>query len=162
MTIYDFEVETRGGGKKSLATYQGQVLLIVNTATECGFTPQYAGLQQLYDRYKAQGFQILDFPCNQFAGQAPGTDEEIHTFCTGRFGITFEQFAKIDVNGENESPLYAWLKAQKGGLLGGRIKWNFTKFLVDRNGDVAGRFAPTTTPEALEREIAALLQVVES
>lgn len=157
MSIYDFTVETRGGEKKSLADYQGQVLLIVNTATECGFTPQYPGLQDLYDRYKAQGFQILDFPCNQFANQAPGTDEEIHTFCTGRFGITFEQFAKIDVNGANESPLYTWLKSQKAGLLGGRIKWNFTKFLVDKRGNVVGRFAPTTTPDALEKEVAALL-----
>lgn len=157
MSIYDFTVETRGGEKKSLADYQGQVLLIVNTATECGFTPQYPGLQELYNRYKAQGFQILDFPCNQFANQAPGTDEEIHTFCTGRFGITFEQFAKIDVNGANESPLYTWLKSQKAGLLGGRIKWNFTKFLVDKSGNVVGRFAPTTTPDALEKEVAALL-----
>jgi len=157
MSIYDFTVGTRDGGTRSLADYKDQVLLIVNTATACGFTPQYEGLQRLYDTYKARGFQILDFPCNQFAGQAPGTNEEIHAFCTGRFGITFEQFAKIDVNGANESPLYTWLKAQKGGVLGGRIKWNFTKFLVDRKGNVVERFAPIVTPEALEKAVAALL-----
>lgn len=157
MSIYDFTVAKRGGGTKSLADYKDQVLLIVNTATACGFTPQYEGLQLLYSKYKARGFRILDFPCNQFAGQAPGTDEEIHAFCTGRFGVTYEQFAKIDVNGANEAPVYTWLKKQKTGLLGGRIKWNFTKFLVDRNGNVVGRFAPTTTPEALDKEIEALL-----
>ncbi len=161
MNVYDFEVEMRGGEKKNLADYRGKVLLIVNTATECGFTPQYPGLQALYDKYRAQGFEILDFPCNQFANQAPGTDEEIHTFCTGRFGITFEQFAKIDVNGDDASPLYVWLKKQKGGVLGERIKWNFTKFLIDRDGNVVDRFAPTTTPEALDKEVAALVSAFE-
>lgn len=157
MSIYDFSVKTRDGAEQALSAYRGKVLLIVNTATGCGFTPQYSGLQSLYERYAAQGFEILDFPCNQFAHQAPGDDQEIHDFCTGRFGITFPQFAKIEVNGEKESPLYAWLKKQKGGLLGGGIKWNFTKFLLDRQGNVVGRYAPTETPAALEAKIQALL-----
>lgn len=157
MTVYDFKVRTMDGSEKSLADYKGKVLLIVNTATACGFTPQYAGLQELYKKYEAKGFEILDFPCNQFAGQAPGSSDEIHSFCTGRFGITFPQFEKIDVNGKNESPLYTWLKGQKGGMMGSKIKWNFTKFLVDREGEVVARFAPTKTPDALEKEIAALL-----
>lgn len=157
MSIYDFTVKDATGGEISLSEYKGKVLLIVNTATACGFTPQYAGLQELYEKYKAKGFEILDFPCNQFANQAPGTDEEIGSFCTGRFGITFKQFAKIDVNGENQSPLYAWLKAQKGGMGGSNIKWNFTKFLVDKDGAVAGRYASTKTPAALEKEIAKLI-----
>lgn len=157
MPIYDFTVSRADGGAQSLEAYRGKALLIVNTATGCGFTPQYAGLEALYQRYAGRGFEILDFPCNQFGGQAPGTDEEIHAFCTGRFGITFPQFAKVDVNGEGEAPLYAWLKAQKGGLAGKGIKWNFTKFLVDREGNVAGRFGPTVTPEALDRKVAALL-----
>ncbi len=153
MSIYDFKVETFTGEEKDLASYQGKVLLIVNTATGCGFTPQYEGLQKLYEKYASQGFEILDFPCNQFLGQAPGTDDEIHAFCTGRFGTTFAQFAKIEVNGKGASPLYAWLKQQRGG----RIKWNFTKFLVDREGKVIDRFAPTTTPAALDGRIAAAL-----
>lgn len=157
MTVYDFKVRTMDGSEKSLADYKGEVLLIVNTATACGFTPQYAGLQELYKKYEAKGFEILDFPCNQFAGQAPGSSDEIHSFCTGRFGITFPQFERIDVNGKNESPLYTWLKGQKGGMMGSKIKWNFTKFLVDREGEVVARFAPTKTPDALEKEIAALL-----
>ena len=158
MGFYDIVVKDKSGEDVSLSVYKGKVLVVVNTATGCGFTPQYEGLQKLYDTYKDKGFEILDFPCNQFAGQAPGTDDEIHAFCTGRFGIAFEQFARIDVNGKNESPLYNWLKAQKTGLLGGRIKWNFTKFLIDRNGNVVGRFAPTTAPEALGKEIESLLQ----
>lgn len=157
MTVYDFVVRDAKGNDVSLSDYRGKVLLIVNTATACGFTPQYTGLQELYEKYRDKGFEILDFPCNQFAHQAPGTDEEIGSFCTGRFGITFKQFAKIDVNGEQESPLYRWLKAQKGGIGGANIKWNFTKFLVNQNGEVIDRFAPTTTPAALEKEIAKLL-----
>ena len=157
MNIYDFKVKATDGTEKSLADYQGKALLIVNTATECGFTPQYTGLQELYTKYADKGFEILDFPCNQFAGQAPGSSDDIHTFCTGRFGVTFPQFDKIDVNGENESPLFKFLKSKKGGLLGGRIKWNFTKFLVDRDGNVVARFAPTKTPADFEKEIAALL-----
>ncbi|MBQ6467455.1 MAG: glutathione peroxidase [Clostridia bacterium] len=157
MSIYDFTVKDMQGNDVSLSQYEGKVLLIVNTATGCGFTPQYDGLQDLYEKYQDKGFEILDFPCNQFANQAPGSDEEIASFCTGRFGITFPQFSKIDVNGENEAPLYTWLKAQKGGVLGSRIKWNFTKFLVDRNGNVIERFAPTVTPEKLDGEVAKLL-----
>ena len=157
MSLYDFSVKTRDGKDVSLKDYEGKVLLIVNTATGCGFTPQYTGLQELYNKYKDQGLEILDFPCNQFLNQAPGSDEEIHTFCTGRFGITFPQFAKIDVNGKNEHPLYTFLKKQKGGKLGSRIKWNFTKFLVGRDGAVLNRFAPTDTPEQIEQFIKDLL-----
>ncbi len=154
MNIYDFSVKTRDGKEVSLKDYEGKVLLIVNTATGCGFTPQYKGLQELYVKYKEQGFEILDFPCNQFLNQAPGTDDEIHTFCTGRFGITFPQFAKIDVNGKNEDPLYTYLKSKKHGFCNSRIKWNFTKFLVARDGTVLERFAPTDTPEKIESVLA--------
>ena len=157
MSLYDFSVKTRDGKDVSLNDYEGKVLLIVNTATGCGFTPQYTGLQELYNKYKDQGLEILDFPCNQFLNQAPGSDEEIHTFCTGRFGITFPQFAKIDVNGKNEHPLYTFLKKQQGGKLGSRIKWNFTKFLIGRDGAVLKRFAPTDTPEQIEQFIKDLL-----
>ena len=153
MNIYDFKVKAQDGSNVSLADYKGKVLLIVNTATGCGFTPQYDGLQDLYEKYQAQGFEILDFPCNQFANQAPGDDGEIHSFCTGRYGITFPQFSKIDVNGKNESPLFRYLKSQKGGIMGSSIKWNFTKFLVDKNGNVIDRFAPTATPDKIESKI---------
>ena len=158
MTLYDFSVKARDGKEISLKEYQGKVLLIVNTATGCGFTPQYTGLQELYNKYKAQGFEILDFPCNQFLNQAPGTDDEIHTFCTGRFGITFPQFAKIDVNGKNEDPLYKYLKSQKGGKLTSKIKWNFTKFLIAKDGTVLQRFAPTDTPEKIDEYVAKAIQ----
>lgn len=157
MSIYDFKVKGKNGEEVSMKDYEGKVLLIVNTATGCGFTPQFDGLQDLYEKYKEQGFEILDFPCNQFGNQAPGTDEEITDFCNSRYGITFTQFAKIDVNGAEEEPLYTYLKSQKGGLMGSKIKWNFTKFLVDKSGKVVGRFAPTKTPEALDSEIAKLL-----
>lgn len=157
MSIYDYEVKTMNGEKKSMAEYRGKVLLIVNTATGCGFTPQYAGLQDLYEKYQEQGLEILDFPCNQFANQAPGEDEEIASFCTGRFGITFPQFHKIEVNGANEEPLYTYLKSQKGGVLGSKIKWNFTKFLVDREGNVVERFAPMATPDSMEEAVKKLL-----
>ena len=157
MTIYDFSVKARDGKEVSLKDYQGKVLLVVNTATGCGFTPQYKGLQELYNKYKDKGLEILDFPCNQFANQAPGNDDEIHTFCTGRFGITFPQFAKIDVNGKNEDPLYKYLKSQKGGLCTSKIKWNFTKFLVAKDGTVLKRFAPTVTPEKIDAYIAKVL-----
>ena len=153
MNIYDFSVKTAEGKDVSLKTYQGKVLLIVNTATGCGFTPQYDGLQDLYEKYQVQGLEILDFPCNQFAHQAPGSDEEIHSFCTGRYGITFPQFAKINVNGKDADPLYVYLKSQKKGKINSSIKWNFTKFLVSKNGSVAERFAPTDTPEKLEAYI---------
>lgn len=157
MNIYDFTVKDAKGHDINLSDYKGKALLIVNTATGCGFTPQYSGLQSLYEKYKNKGFEILDFPCNQFGSQAPGTDEEIGSFCTGRFGITFKQFAKIDVNGENQSPLYAWLKEQIGGIGGTKIKWNFTKFLINKNGDAVGRYASTKTPAALDKEIAKLI-----
>ena len=154
MVLYDLSVKARDGSDVPLKNYEGKVLLIVNTATGCGFTPQYDGLQDLYDKYKDKGFEILDFPCNQFLNQAPGTDEEIHTFCTGRFGITFPQFAKIDVNGKNEDPLYTYLKSQKKGKFGSKIKWNFTKFLVAKDGTVVARFAPTDTPDKIDEFVA--------
>jgi glutathione peroxidase len=156
MKIYDISVKDAKGNDVSLSEFRRKVLLIVNTATECGFTPQYSGLQSLYEKYRDQGFEILDFPCNRFGHQAPGTNEEIVSFCTGRFGITFRQFDKIDVNGENESPLYTWLKRQKGGVAGNKIKWNFTKFLIDRNGNAVTRYAPATTPAAIDKGVAKL------
>ncbi|MCD8015382.1 MAG: glutathione peroxidase [Lachnospiraceae bacterium] len=157
MGIYDYKVRDGKGQDVALSDYKGKVLLIVNTATGCGFTPQYDGLQHLYEKFADRGFEILDFPCNQFAGQAPGTDEEIASFCTGRFGITFPQFHKINVNGDKAEPLYTFLKSQAGGVMGSNIKWNFTKFLVDRSGNVVARYAPTKTPQALESEIEKLL-----
>lgn len=157
MSIYDFKVKGINGEEVNFADYKGKVLLIVNTATGCGFTPQYEGLQDLYEKYKAQGFEILDFPCNQFGNQAPGTEEEIVDFCQSRYGVTFPQFSKINVNGEGEEPLYTYLKKEKSGVMGSKIKWNFTKFLVDRNGNVIDRFAPTVTPEKIEAKIKAVL-----
>ena len=157
MSLYDLTVNDREGNPVSMKEYEGKVLLIVNTATGCSFTPQYTGLEALYDRFRSRGFAVLDFPCNQFAGQAPGTDAEIHQFCTLNFGTTFPRFAKLDVNGENESPLYTYLKQEKGGLLGSAIKWNFTKFLIDREGNVVKRFAPMDAPEKLADDIEALL-----
>ena len=136
MSIYDYKVKAKDGSEVSMKDFEGKVLLIVNTATGCGFTPQFDGLQDLYEKYQKQGFEILDFPCNQFGNQAPGSDEEIFDFCNSRYGITFPQFAKVDVNGENEEPLFGFLKSQKGGIMGNKIKWNFTKFLVDRDGNV--------------------------
>lgn len=158
MKLYEIIVKDAKGESITLSEYAGKVLLIVNTATACGFTPQYAGLQELYERYREKGFEILDFPCNEFFNQAPGTNEEIESFCSGRFGITFRQFDKIEVNGDGESPLYTWLKAQKSGIGGSNIKWNFTKFLVNRNGEVVTRFAPTTTPASIEKSIIKLLE----
>ncbi|MGL5380359.1 glutathione peroxidase [Clostridium sp.] len=175
--IYDFKVKNTNGEEISLEKYKGKVVLIVNTASGCGFTPQYEGLQKLYDENKEKGFEILDFPCNQFFNQAPGSDEELSNFCQLTYGTTFETFAKVDVNGENASELYKFLKreasqaeedeASKGlydrlkGLgfttEGNDIKWNFTKFLIDRNGKVIGRFAPTYEPEKLEEIIKELL-----
>ncbi len=157
MAFYDLTVKDAKDNKVNLSEYKGKVLLIVNTATGCGFTPQYSGLQDLYEKHKDSGFEILDFPCNQFGNQAPGTNEEIGNFCTGRFGITFRQFDKIDVNGEHESPLYTWLKSQKGGFGGANIKWNFTKFLVNQEGEVVARYAPVKTPAAIEKDITKLL-----
>ena len=136
MNIYDFKVRSAKGEDVSMADYKGKVLLIVNTATGCGFTPQYEGLQKLYDKYKDKGLEILDFPCNQFGHQAPGTEEEIQEFCTLKYKTTFPLFAKVEVNGKNEEPLFRYLKSQEGGFLGDDIKWNFTKFLVSLNGTV--------------------------
>ena len=150
MSIYDFIVKDAKGNDVSMSDYKGKVLLIVNTATGCGFTPQYDGLEKLYENYRDNGFEILDFPCNQFGNQAPGTEDEIVSFCQMRFGTKFKQFKKIDVNGESEEPLYTFLKSQKKGIGGSKIKWNFTKFLVDRDGNVVGRFGSTTTPEKIE------------
>ena len=157
MSIYDIKVKDANGNDVSLSEYKGKVLLIVNTATGCGFTPQYDGLKKKKKKYQGKGFEILDFPCNQFGNQAPGTQEEIASFCSSRYGITFRQFAKIEVNGKNQSPLYKFLKEQKGGVLGDNIKWNFTKFLVDRDGNVIERFAPTVTPEKIDKNIEEVL-----
>ena len=158
MNIYDYSVKAQDGSEVSLADYQGRILLIVNTATGCGFTPQYEGLQDLYEKYQSQGLEILDFPCNQFGHQAPGNDEEITDFCQSRYGVTFRQFKKIKVNGKDEEPLYTFLKSQKKGVMGNNIKWNFTKFLVDRKGNVVARFAPTVTPEKIDEQIKKLLE----
>ena len=156
-SIYDITVTAADGGRVSMSEYAGKVLLIVNTATGCGFTPQYAGLQSLYDKYSERGFVVLDFPCNQFAGQAPGTMDEINSFCTLNYGTIFPRFAKIKVNGEGEDPLFTFLKSRKKGVMGGRIKWNFTKFLVSRTGEVVKRYAPVTAPEKMEEDILRLL-----
>lgn len=157
MSIYEIMVKAQDGSDVSLSEYEGKVLLIINSATGCGFTPQYEGLQELYNKYRDEGFEILDFPCNQFGNQAPGSDEEIQEFCTLNYQTTFPRFAKIDVNGPNESPLFTFLKKQKRGFGGSKVKWNFSKFLVDRQGNVVGRFAPTDKPEKLELIIAELL-----
>ena len=155
--IYDIRVIDRLGEEHSMSEYKGKTLLIVNTATGCGFTPQYEGLEKLYRKYKDKGFEILDFPCNQFGRQAPGTSEEIHEFCQLKYDTSFPQFAKIEVNGANEHPLYTFLKSQKGGLLGKKIKWNFTKFLIDKDGNVIERFAPTVKPEDIDDKISAII-----
>lgn len=147
--IYQFTVLDGLGDSVSLSAYQGQVLLVVNTATQCGYTPQYEDLERIYEAYKEQGFTILDFPCNQFGGQAPGSYDDIHDFCTGTYHITFPQFAKIDVNGPNASPLYVWLKEKKPG----DIPWNFTKFLIDREGNVVSRFSHSSSMNAMENAI---------
>ena len=179
MTIYDFTVLDTKKQPVSLAEYKGKVLLVVNTATGCGFTPQYEALEGLYKKYKDQGLVVLDFPCNQFAGQAPGTEEEIVSFCQLKYNVSFPQFAKIEVNGENESPVFTFLKEQApteeyNGLKAkaaaamlkkisntynkeSDIRWNFTKFLVDREGKVVGRYAPTTKPEDIEKDMLKLL-----
>jgi glutathione peroxidase len=157
MTLYDYSVTDHQGGAVSLAAYRGKVLLIVNTATHCGFTPQYEGLQKLYETYRDQGFEILDFPCNQFAKQAPGSAEEIQSFCTLKYHTTFPRFAKIDVNGANADPLYVYLKEQKTGALGPAIKWNFTKFLADRSGNIVKRYGSSHKPEEIGQDIQELL-----
>ncbi len=153
MSVYDFTVTDNKGNNVSLREFEGKVLLIVNTATRCGLTPQYEGLEALYKKYRDQGFEILDFPCNQFAFQAPGNAEKIDSFCKLNYGTTFPRFAKIKVNGSGADPLYVYLKEQKPG----RIGWNFAKFLIDRKGNVVNRFAPTNKPNTLEEAIEAEL-----
>lgn len=157
MSIYNFKVEDHIGRQVSLEKFQGQVLLVVNTASKCGFTPQFAGLEKLYQDFKDQGFAVLGFPCNQFANQDPGSNEEIQSFCQLNYGVTFPMFGKVDVNGASASPLFDYLKKETGGLLGDAIKWNFTKFLIDRDGKVIKRYAPTVTPEAIRGDIEKLL-----
>ena len=178
MSIYDYTIKDRSGNDISMEKFRGKVLLIVNTATGCGFTPQYEGIEKLYELYHEQGFEVLDFPCNQFGNQAPGNDEEIHEFCTFKYKTQFDQFKKVNVNGENEDPLWTYLKSQKGfegfDLKGkvlipvvkmmdkdyktsSNIKWNFTKFLVDKNGNVVERYEPTIQPEKIEKRIKELL-----
>lgn len=157
-TIADFTAKLPNGEEINLADKLGAVLLVVNTASKCGFTPQYDGLEALWRKYREQGFEILAFPCNQFGGQEPGTAEEIENFCKVNFGVSFPLMAKIDVNGDDATPLYQWLKAEAPGVLGTKgIKWNFTKFLINREGKVVRRYAPTDKPEALEKDIEALL-----
>ena len=156
-SIYDFTVKTIDGGQRSMADFRGEVLLVVNTATRCGFTPQLEGLEKLQRTYHDKGFDVLGFPCNQFANQAPESDEEIHETCRLSYGVEFPTFAKVDVNGRYADALFAWLKSQKGGLVGTDIRWNFTKFLVNREGQVVARFAPTTTPAKIEESVRALL-----
>ena len=155
--IYSFSAETLGGKTVGLDTYSGKVLLIVNTASECGFTPQYKGLEALHQELAPRGFSVLGFPCNQFGGQEPGDASQIEQFCSVNYGVTFPMFAKVDVNGSNAHPLFQYLKKAKYGLLGSSIKWNFTKFLIDRSGRVVARHAPTAKPEGLTKEIEALL-----
>lgn len=181
MSIYDYSVKNRNGEDISISSFKEKVLIIVNTATGCGFTPQYEGLENLYQKYHEKGLEILDFPCNQFGNQAPGSDEEIHEFCALKYNTTFDQFAKIDVNGQNESPLYTFIKSQKqsdiiDGIKNkmsmkavekisttyknkGDIIWNFTKFLVDKDGNVVERYSPTFKPEDMEEKVVELLNI---
>ncbi len=157
-SIYDFEVNTISGKQAPLESYKGKVLLIVNTASKCGFTPQFTGLEALYSELHEEGLEILGFPCNQFLKQDPGSDSEISEFCSLNYGVTFPMFSKIEVNGDNTHPLYQYLKAEAKGLMGSeKIKWNFTKFLVNRNGEVIKRYAPNTEPKAIAADIKALL-----
>ena len=155
--IYDFKARSLAGEDIPLQRFEGQVLLIVNTASACGFTPQYRGLEALHQTLHPRGLSVLGFPCNQFGNQEPGDAKQIEQFCTKNYGVTFPMFAKIDVNGNNAHPLFSYLKSKKTGLLGPSIKWNFTKFLVNRSGKVVARHAPTAKPEGLKREIEALL-----
>ncbi len=157
-SVYDFETESINGARKSLADYKGQVLLVVNTASKCGFTPQFEGLENLYKKYKDKGLTILGFPCNQFGKQDPGSNGEIQEFCQLNYGVSFPMHAKVDVNGNDTHPLFQHLKTAAPGLLGStKIKWNFTKFLIDREGNVVERFAPATAPEKIEAKIQAML-----
>ncbi|HDX9653187.1 glutathione peroxidase [Bacillus wiedmannii] len=158
MTVYDFSAKTITGEEKSLQDYEGKALLIVNVASKCGFTPQYKGLQEVYDKYKDQGLEVLGFPCNQFGGQEPGTEADITSFCELNYGVNFPMFAKVDVKGDKAHPLYTYMTEQAPGLLGMKaVKWNFTKFLIGKDGKVVGRFAPQTKPVDLEVEIEKVL-----
>ena len=158
MTVYDFSAKTITGEEKSLKDYKGKALLIVNVASKCGFIPQYKGLQEVYDKYKDQGLEILGFPCNQFGGQEPGTEADITSFCELNYGVNFPMFAKVDVKGDKAHPLYTYMTEQAPGLLGMKaVKWNFTKFLIGKDGKVVGRFAPQTKPVDLEVEIEKVL-----
>ncbi|HWJ81226.1 MAG TPA: glutathione peroxidase [Nocardioides sp.] len=152
-TLHDFSATAIDGTEVDLSTYDGKVVLVVNTASKCGLTPQYEGLQQLYDKYADQGLVVLGFPCDQFGHQEPGDETEIAQFCSRNYGVSFPMFAKIEVNGDGTHPVYQWLKSEQGGLFGGSIKWNFTKFLVGRDGAVLERYAPTTAPEKLAGDI---------
>ena len=157
MTVTEFQIKQADGSIQDLSVHKGKVLLIVNTASKCGFTPQYEGLEKLHQEYKERGLEILAFPCNQFGHQEPGDADEIKNFCTLNYDVSFPLMEKIDVNGDNADPLWKYLKSEKSGLLGSRIKWNFTKFLVDREGNVVERFGPAVKPEQLKAEIEALL-----
>lgn len=157
VSIYDYSAKTIDGNEKSLDTYKGKVVLIVNTASECGFTGQYKALQDLYNQYQEKGLEILGFPSNQFGGQEPGTDQEIQSFCEANYGVTFPMFSKVDVKGDNVHPLFTYLTTEKKGLLTNDIKWNFTKFLINKQGEVVERFAPQTKPENLTDQIEHLL-----
>ncbi len=157
MSFYDYSALSISGKEINMSEYRGKVVLVVNTASKCGFTPQYEGLQKLYTEYKDKGLEILGFPCNQFGGQEPGENEAIADFCKINYGVSFTMFAKIKVNGKEAHPLYQFLKEEQKGLLGNRIKWNFTKFLIDKEGNVVGRFASQVKPEKLEEEIEKLL-----
>ena len=159
MSIYDFNVKTIDGENRSLSQYRGEVLLIVNVASECGFTPQYEGLEKLYQEYKEQGFMVLGFPSNQFGEQESGSNEKIKFFCQGTYDTHFDMFSKIDVNGPNADPLYKFLKQKQGGFLWmDSIKWNFTKFLVDREGNIVDRYSPSTKPKSISSDIEKLLK----
>ncbi|SFG17984.1 glutathione peroxidase [Prevotella sp. KH2C16] len=156
-TIYDFKALASKGGEIDFKQFEGKVLLIVNTASKCGFTPQFEGLEALNQKYKDRGLVVIGFPCNQFAHQDPGTDEEISGFCQLNYGVTFQMMKKVDVNGRNAAPVFRYLRKQTGGLFTNAIKWNFTKFLVSRDGTVIKRYAPTTEPKSLEKDIEAML-----
>ncbi|GKU26347.1 glutathione peroxidase [Clostridium folliculivorans] len=160
MSIYDFKAIDIDGREVDFSDYKGKVLLIVNTASKCGLTPQFKELEDLYNKLRGKNFEILGFPCNQFASQDPGNSEEIKSFCLLNYGVTFKMFEKVDVNGENAHPIYKYLTSQKGGILNKAVKWNFTKFLVDSNGNVVDRFAPTTSPSKIEEDINKLLKDV--
>ena len=157
MKFYDFTAKKMNGIEVKMDEYKGKVLLVVNTASKCGFTPQLAELEQMYKDYKDKGFEILGFPCNQFSNQDPGSNKEISDFCLINYGVTFTMFEKIDVNGENTHPIYKYLKSNAKGIFGNEIKWNFTKFLIDVEGNVVDRFAPTTTPNKIRKDIEKLL-----